>query len=187
MRAEWLGLAGKAQLLTSLFDRGRNPLHSPRFYSSLPTRRRSDPQYARTLRTRKCTKPFERYVHSTPTSDRLFKRSAQRINHLLIHITKELDCQMERRRLHPGDARVSLHPRFNPTFQLFLESDKFGPQCLREFDSEKGADHFKSTLFMRFVVPHPSLPHSTGEDQGGGARQARGGQRSDSAFYHGAP
>jgi hypothetical protein len=78
----------------------------------------------------------------------LVKRCPQRIDQLLIDIAEELDCQMERRRLYPGDARSAFHVRLNSTSQLLLESHKSGPHLLREFDSQEGPDHFKPALFM---------------------------------------
>src|SRR6185503_3652296 len=98
--------------------------------------------YARTLRTRKAAESFKRHVHSHLTSDRLFNRSAQWIDHLFIRLAEKLDRQMECRRLHPGDARASLQLRLNTLLQLMLESGKRGPKLLREFDGEERADHF---------------------------------------------
>jgi hypothetical protein len=100
------------------------------------------------LRTRKDAESFERHSRSQPTSYRLFDRNTQRIDDLLIHIAKELDRQMDRSRLHPGDACVSLHLRLNSTLQFLLHSGKFGPQLLTEFDGKERADHVKLALFM---------------------------------------
>ena len=55
---------------------------------------------------------------------------------------------MDRGRLRPGDARVSLHLRLNSMLQLLLDSGKLGPQLLRQFDGKKRPDHFKPALFM---------------------------------------
>ena len=55
---------------------------------------------------------------------------------------------MNRGRLRPRNAHVSLHLQLNPLLQLLLNSGKLGPQLLREFDGKKRPDHFKPALFM---------------------------------------
>ena len=142
MRTERSRLAEKVQPFTSLFDRAMDLRYSLRLCSPLPILRRPDLQHARALRTRKDAESLKRYVYSYLTSDRLFDCSQQRTNDLLIHVAKELERQMDRGRLRPGDAYVTLHLRFNSMLQLLLDRGKLGPQLLRQFDGKKRPDHF---------------------------------------------
>ena len=58
--------------------------------------------------------------------------------------------------MHPGDARASLHLRFNALLQLLLESGKLGLKLLREFDSEERPDHFEPALLtVRREIAEP--------------------------------
>ena len=68
---------------------------------------------------------LKRDSHSDLTSDRLFKRTTERIDHLLIDVAKELEREMDRGRRCPGDARASLQPLLKATLQFLLDRGKF--------------------------------------------------------------
>lgn len=78
----------------------------------------------------------------------MLHRNQQGIKGLLIHVAKELDREMDRRRLDPRNARVSRHLRFNFALQLLLDRGESSPQHLREFDGKERPDHVKPALFM---------------------------------------
>jgi hypothetical protein len=107
------------------------------------------------LRAGECPEPIQRHIHRWLISDRVRNRNQQGIKGLLIHVAKELDREMDRRRLDPRDARISRHPRFNFALQLLLDRGESSPQLLREFDGKERPDHVKPALFMTVCLKMP--------------------------------
>src|SRR5262245_20581885 len=148
MWAERFRLTEKAEAFTSLFDRAMHLRYSPGLCSPLPILRRPNPQYARALRTGKSAESFKRHVDNCLASGCLLDCSEQRSNERLIHVAEKLDREMDFCRLHPGDAGVTSHLRFNSLSQLPLNDGKLSPQLLRQFNAKKRPHHFKPAFFM---------------------------------------